>query len=137
MDPGQVAARPREARDQPKSDRVIPDAEDNRDRCGRVFCLEYTRERGDHGHATPNQVGNQRRDAIKFALQPVVLDGDVLTFDVAGFTKPPAERSRRRVRGRRGGDDPDHGQVRLLRLRRERPRGRATEPRDELTPPHP
>jgi hypothetical protein len=49
--------------------------------------------------------GGLRRDAIKLALQPVVLDGDVLTFDVAGFTKPLAERSRRRVRGRRGGDD--------------------------------
>src|SRR6516164_8730270 len=109
MHPGQVAARPREALDQPKSDRVIPGAEDNWDRCGRAFCREYTRERGDHGHATPNQVGNQRRDAIKLALQPVVLDGDVLTFDVAGFTKPLAERSRRRVRGRRGGDDPDYG----------------------------
>ena len=50
--------------------------------------------RGDHGHLSADQIGNQRRQAIVVALQPVVLDRYVLTFDVAGFVEAFAERDR-------------------------------------------
>jgi hypothetical protein len=57
---------------------------------------------------------------------------------VAGFTKPLAERGHitHYGFGRPGVDEPDHRQRWLLRPRRQRPRYRASEPRDELSPPH-
>src|SRR5262245_38281443 len=42
-----------------------------------------TARRGEHGYSTVDQVGQQRRQMIVMALQPVVLDRHVLTFDVA------------------------------------------------------
>ena len=50
--------------------------------------------RGDHGHLSADQIGHQRRQAIIVALQPVVLDGHVLAFDIAGFVEAFAECSR-------------------------------------------
>ena len=66
----------------------------------------------------------------------MVLDRHVLTFDSASFVEAFAERGRiaRVGIGRSVSDKPDHGH-RLLRPRRERPRGcRAAEQRDELAP---
>jgi putative tryptophan/tyrosine transport system substrate-binding protein len=42
-----------------------------------------------------DQVFHQRRQAIVLALQPVVLDRHIPAFDVAGLTKPLAERGHR------------------------------------------
>jgi hypothetical protein len=42
---------------------------------------------GDDGHTTADQVSHQRRQAIEFALQPVVLDRHVLALDIAGFAE--------------------------------------------------
>ena len=53
----QVTARPREARDQAKPDRVVTDAEHDRDRRGLSFCCERSgrvAERSDRRHATTN-----------------------------------------------------------------------------------
>jgi hypothetical protein len=55
IEAGHVAARPREARDQTKLDRVIADAEDDRDRPGRGFGRDRARRaagRRDHGDTT-------------------------------------------------------------------------------------
>ena len=94
IDAGRVAARPREAGDKTKLDRVFADAEHDRDRRGRSFGRDRSAAagRGDHGHTTADQVSHQRRQAIVLALQPVVLDRHVLALDVAGFTKAFAER---------------------------------------------
>ena len=95
IDAGRVAARPGEAGDKTKPDRVFADAEDDRDR----RCCSFGRERdghvagrGDHGHLSADQIGHQCRQAIVLALQPVVLDRHVLAFDVAGFVEAFAER---------------------------------------------
>jgi hypothetical protein len=91
---GRVAARPGEASDKTKLDRIITDAEDYRDRCARSFgCDRSGRAAGrvDNGHATADQVSHQRRQAIELAVQPVVLDRHVLTVDVAGVA--PERRS--------------------------------------------
>jgi hypothetical protein len=67
-------------------------------------------------------------------IEPVVLDRDILTFDIPGLAKPFAKR-RRTGRSGLGGpkvDDSDHRHRTLLRARRERPSRRAAEERDEL-----
>ena len=67
----------RQAGGQTKLDRVLGDAENNRDRrscsfgCKRNRCLGG---RGDQRHATTNQIGHERRQLIVFPFQPVVLD---------------------------------------------------------------
>ena len=95
IDPRQVSARPGEAGDKTKLDRVFADAEDDRDRRGRSF--GHLRSivagwRGDNGHATAHEVSHERRKAIELALQPVVLHRYVLALDVAGFVEALAER---------------------------------------------
>ena len=139
IDAGRVAARPGEAGDKTKPDRVIADAEDDRDRRGCSFGRQcgQVAGRGDHGHLSANQIGHQCRQAIVLALQPVVLDCHVLAFDGAGFVEAFAERGRiaRVGIGRSVSDKPDHRHRRLLCARRERPRGRrAAEQRDEIAP---
>src|SRR5262249_34253115 len=72
-------------------------------------------------------------------FQPVVLDDHVLAFDVAGFVKAFTERTSIACRGlgRPAADKPDHRHRRLLRARRQRPRGsRAADKRDEIAPRH-
>src|SRR5262245_44471694 len=141
-DPGDVAARPGKAGDKTKRDRVSAAAEDDRDRCGRSFGRLNSSGRAgrsDNGDATADEVSHERRQAIVSAVQPIVLDNHVLTLDVAGFAEASAERS-----GMASGgigpptaDEADGRHRRLLRARRERPRGRrAAEQRDELAPFH-
>jgi hypothetical protein len=87
---------------------------------------------------TADQVSHQRRQAIKLALQRVVLDSHVLAVNVAGFTKPLAERGHnvRRDIDRPDLNEPDYWQPPLLRPCHHRPRRRAPETRDELPTPH-
>ena len=78
--------------------------------------------RGNHGPATADEVGHERRQAIVFALQPVVLDHHVLGLDVAGFVEGLTERSAK-ARGflRRSGADKAndrHGRLRRARSSR-------------------
>ena len=71
-------------------------------------------------------------------LGPAVFDRHVLALDIAGFLQALAKCAqavRERVR-RCAVEKPDHRHRRLLRARRERPRRRAAEQRDELAPLH-
>src|SRR5262249_1004385 len=68
-------------------------------------------------------------------------NGHVPALDIAGFFQTLMECGQRVLRecvvGRIAGKEPDHRHLRLLRARRERPRGRrATKQRDELAPPN-
>jgi hypothetical protein len=125
IDAGRVAAGPGKARDKTKLDWVLGDTEDNRDHRGFSFGRERSLRvgRGDHGHPAVDQIGRDRRQAIVLALQLMVLDRHVLTFDVAGFVEAFAERGRitRVGIGRPGVDKPDHRHRRRLGARRERP----------------
>src|SRR3974390_3078599 len=72
------------------------------------------------------------------ALQPVILDLDVLTLDITAFAEPFAERSDTACAGIGDPaiDERHHRYRRLLRLHRERPRRHSAKQRDELTAPH-
>jgi len=94
IDAGGVAGRAGQTVDQTQFDRVFADAEDDGDRGGRSFGRLgsiVSTGRGDHGHATADEVGHERRQAIELALQPVVLHRYVLAFNVAGFVEALAE----------------------------------------------
>src|SRR5262245_37494171 len=141
IDAGRIAARPGKAGDQSQLDRVVADAEDDRDRRGRSFCRLGTSAEGgrrDHVHTTADEVIHERRQAMVLALHPVVLDRHVLAFDVAGFVEAFAERSdiAYGVLGRPAIDEADYRRW-LLRARRERPGcRRAAEQRNERAPSH-
>src|SRR5262249_60333306 len=86
IDAGRVAARPCKAGDQTKPDRVVADAEDDRNRCGRRLGRLGTSGlagRSYNGDATTDEVSHERRQAIVSAGQPMVLDHHVLALDVA------------------------------------------------------
>src|SRR5215469_10155080 len=87
-----------------------------------------------------NQLGRQICEAIVVPLRPSILDGDVLALDVAEFTELLTECVEDlALQGWRGGaevTDP-RSHSRLLRARRERPRGcRPAEQCDELAALH-
>ena len=95
----------------------------DRDCCGRSFGRKRGRiapKRGDYGHATADEVGHERWQAIVLALQPMVLDRRVLALDVAGFVESFTERSDLAQRGvrRPAADEADDRQRRLLRASR-------------------
>src|SRR5207253_8393209 len=97
IDAGRVTARPGEAGDETKLDRVVTDAEDNRNRRGRGLGREgsvVAGGRGDDGHATPDQVSHQRRQALVLGLDVMVLDRHVLALNISGFADGLAERGR-------------------------------------------
>jgi hypothetical protein len=134
---GRVAARPGEAGDKTKLDRVLSDAEHDRDRRGRGFGRRRSgvaARRSDNGHTTANQVSHHHRQAIVLAFQPVVLHLRVLAIDVATFAKALAECRHigSKGNGRSAVDEPDHWRSRLLRPRRHGPNRRAPESRNEL-----
>jgi hypothetical protein len=128
VDPGQVAARPGKAGDQTNFDRVIADAEDDGDRGG--CCLRSQRRRrgasNDHGDTSPNKIDRQRRQSIDLILGPTVFDGDVFALDIAVIIQALAKCGQNNVRkrARLAVEEPNHRHRRLLRARRERPRGR-------------
>src|SRR6516164_10046725 len=121
-----------------KLDRVARDTEYDWDRRSCRFGRARRRPAAgdsDHRHWAANQIGQQCRQPIVLALQPVVLDSDVLPFDITGFPETFTERghiTRSDFRSP-GVEKLDHRHRRLLRARNEGPPGcRAAEQRDEL-----
>src|SRR5262245_38734451 len=97
-----------------------------------------TSERGDHCNLPANQVGRQRRQSIDLIFAPAVYDRDVLALDIAAILEATVKSAKTvRVRVRRlAVEKPDHRHRRLLRARRDRPRRRAAEQRDERATLH-
>ena len=89
IDSRQVSARPGEAGDKTKLDRVFADTEDDRDRPGRSVGCKRNKVAAwlDNSHATTHEVSHERGKAIEFTLQPVVLHHYVLALEVAGFVE--------------------------------------------------
>src|SRR5262245_27041226 len=116
-------------------DRVLAKAKDDRDRRGRSFGRKRGRiaSRSDNGDATADEVGHERRQAVVLAAEPVVLDDHVLTLYVARFAEAFAKRGciACGTIDRSTADQANHWSRLLLRARRERPRRRAAEQRDE------
>ena len=86
---GDVAARPREARDKPSSDRVARRREYDRD--GRVAALRRERRLASDVTITitllADQFGRQCRQALVSPLRPAILDRYVLTLDITSFAQ--------------------------------------------------
>src|SRR5262249_256764 len=82
--------------------------------------------------------GRQLRKSLVLALRPAVFNRHVLTFDEAGFLETLAERAQTVCIhvGRVDAHKSDYWNCALLRPRRERPRNRAAEQRDELAAFH-
>src|SRR4030095_12886380 len=87
-----------------------------------------------HGGLQAGQVSQQGRQPFIPPFRPALLDHDVATLDEAGLSQAAAKRSHDVLERCRGGvaQEADDGHRRLLRARRERPRRRAAEQRDEL-----
>src|SRR5262245_30922560 len=85
-----------------------------------------------------NEVGRLRRQSLVSAFRPAILDRHVLAVYVAGFLQSLAKRGyvERILLRRCAVEEPDHRHRRLLRPRRQRPRGRAADQRDELASSH-
>src|SRR5262249_36204000 len=114
--------------------------ENDRDRRGRRLggecCIVTVRE--DHGDLPTDQFGCHHRQLFDFILGPAILDRYVLALDEAALLQTLAHGPRKVgvLAERPGREHPDHWHCRLLRARRQRPRGNATKSREELAPPH-
>ena len=138
---GDVAARPRQTGDEASAKRVRHRREHDRDDRGRLFRCEHRRSRRDNDiDLEPDKLGGDLRETLEASLRPANLDRDGAALDPAEFAQPLHKSgdplaSRRKASAR--AQKPDGRQLRrLLRARRERPRDRAAEQRDELAPPH-
>src|SRR5262249_21137137 len=123
-------------------DRITAHAEYNRNRRSRSLSRECgggRGRRGYHAHPTANEIGRQLWQAIISAFRPAIFDRHVLALDVTGLSEALPERGHELgpFSSEGGIDEADHRHRRLLRARRERPRGRRTaEQRDEVAPLH-
>src|SRR5262245_34139396 len=132
----EVAAGPIQAGDKSKCYWVACCEENDWNCRGRSFQRQRRRsgERRNDGYSTTNQIGCQRRQLIVAALRPTIFYRQILALDIAGFLQALTESTQavfvqvRRIAAQKS----DHGHRRLLRARRERPRRRAAEQRDEL-----
>jgi hypothetical protein len=139
--PGEVRAGPVEAGDKTQCDRVTAGVKYDRYRRGR--CLRRHRcgaaDGYDHGYAAADQIGRERRQPINLIFRPAVFDRHVLALDIAGFLQALEKRNGDVlvvIISRLGAEEPDYRHRWLLRPRRQRPRRRASEPSNELSPPH-
>ena len=136
---GEIAARPAEVSNEALSHRIFACREHDRDRRrGRPCRLRRVAIAHDHGHFAADQIGRERRQAVKLIVRMPVLDRHILAHDEAGFVQTLAERrvEMHERRGRCAPEEPDHRHRRLLRARRKRPHRGAAKQRDELAPSH-
>src|SRR5262249_30015595 len=136
-----IAAWPTQAGDEAELHRICRGREDDGYRGLCRFGGERSRSTGrrDHLHLAMNQIGYQCRQSVVLPLRPPPFDRYVAALDVTGSAQPLAkcgDGPRVATLGRSGVDEPDHRRRRLLRARRERPRRRAAEQRDEATAVH-
>jgi hypothetical protein len=140
IDSGRITARPGKTRNQTDIDRVLDDAEDDRDVHCRGFrrkCRRGASSRCDYRNRPADAVGDQRWQAIILPVEPVVIDHDVLDVNRARFAQACAEHATI-ARGvvRRPATDEAARHRRLPRPRGKLPSSRASEPREEFAPSH-
>src|SRR5262249_114854 len=137
---GRITARLIQAGDEAELYRIAARGEDNRNRTSRGLCNAHGRSAGrsDDRDLAMNEVGRLRRQSLVSAFRPAIADRHVLAVYVAGFLQSLAKRGC--VEGiplwRCAVEESDHRHRRLLRARRERPRGGTAEKRDEVAPVH-
>src|SRR5262245_33532797 len=142
IDTRRVASWSSETCDHTELHRILANAENDRDSRGRSLCRERGRRVGpcdNHAYLPTDQIGHQLRISILLSLHPARFDRHILALDVARFIQalPEGDHPRSRFGFRQSSaDDPDHRHRRLLRSRRQRPRRRAAEQRDERAALH-
>src|SRR5262249_21106431 len=127
-----------QAGDEAGCDRVAGGEKD--DRYGRRRRLGHWRGRGvrgDHAHLSAKEIGGQRRQTLVATLGPAVFDPYITALYIAGFAEALAEGvcELRIFPGRSAVEEPDYRHRRLLRTRRERPRGRRAAECGQQFPP--
>src|SRR5215471_5696756 len=82
--------------------------------------------------------GKPRSTSVIAAFRPAILDRHILALDIAGLLQTLMKRAHHGCEavGQSAVEEPDHRHRRLLRARRERPRRRAAEQRDERAALH-
>ena len=83
-----------------------------------------------------DQILGQRPQSGELGIRPAELDGYVAALDVASVSEGLTEPVHTGLFGRTRVEESDHRHRRLLRPRRERPRSRAAEHRDEIASLH-
>src|SRR6266545_2751073 len=106
--PGDIAAGPREAGDEPTRNRIGNEREDDGDRPGRGFggLRGWRSHRKDDVYLQADQLGRELRESLVLSLRPSVLNSDVPIFYVAKLSQPLAEGvlESRSSRGRASGE---------------------------------
>ena len=90
-----IVARPVEAGDNAKLDRVAATVENNWDRLRRCLggqCRRLASHGHDHGHLTARQLNRKRRQSIVVSLRPTIFNRDVLAFDIPDFGQARPQR---------------------------------------------
>jgi hypothetical protein len=89
-----------------------------------------------HIHLEPDELGRDLGEVFVSSLRPAILNRDGAALDPAEFAQPLHKSGNPPVHGyrRARAQEPDGWRPGLLRARRERPRGRTAEQRDELAP---
>src|SRR5436190_14739830 len=119
-------------------DRVCPGCENDRGGRGRCFGGQRSRrtDSNDYRHWVINQFGCQRRQSIELTTGRAIFNCNIAAFDEAGFLEALCHRadlSSIKVAATEQADQCHH---RLLRPRRERPRGRRAYSSEELATLH-
>src|SRR5215469_7448586 len=137
----EIAAGPRQIGDQTTTDRVCRECEYNWDSRGRLFCNLSVLARicDDHVNLEPHELRGDVGRTVVTAFRPAHIDAYVAAFGPAKFAEPRHKGGEPHVgsRWRASAEETNGGEVRhLLRTRRDRPRRRAAQQRDELAPFH-
>src|SRR5262245_57105224 len=134
------STRPVETGYKAESDWIGPGNEDDGDRrcCGLGSKYRWWSERADHRYLALDEIGRHRWQWTITIRYPAVFDPHVLTLDIAHFgkTTPECGIEMHGVGLRQAAEISNHRHCRLLRSRRERPRGRAAEQCYELAALH-
>src|SRR5262249_31175164 len=136
-----IATRPVEAPHKTQSDRIGSHVEYDGNRRSRILRggqRRSTAHSNNDGNLPSDQIGSKRGQPIKLTLGPAEFDRHVMDLDKAGFAQAAADCGYKLgIRRCWRSQDADHRPCRLLRARRERPRGRrAAENGDELASLH-
>src|SRR5499427_9619988 len=139
--PCDVPARAREARDESGANRIANGNHDDGDRLGGVpGCRHSLRPlRYDEVHLEPDQLGRQVGQPVDPTLRISIVDDNILALNPPELAQPLPERveqGRPIGRGRQPKETYPRHLARLLPPRRQRPRRRAAEQRDELAALH-
>src|SRR5262249_28039592 len=131
----------RQAGDETEANRVIRVREHDRDDRCRLLCRDdcWGCCRNNDIDLELDKLGRDLDEPLAASLRPAILDRNIAIFNPTELAQPLHKASARLALGKKRGraQEPDDRQLaRLLRARRERPRRRAAEKRDELAPVH-